>query len=47
MITSVFYLLVNVLINKSGHYRTVDQHRHTPTGAVMHVTHVINLEVEP
>ena len=42
-----FYWLFNVPINYSGHYRTVGRPRHTPNGAVMRVTLVMNLGVEP
>lgn len=40
------FRLLNVLINYTGHYRTLNWLRHTPNGSVMRLTHVVNLGVE-
>lgn len=42
-----FFLFFIVSINYSDHYRTLDRWHHTPNGAIIGVTFVMNLSVEP
>lgn len=41
------YCLFNVTINYASHYRMLGRQRHTPNGAIMRLTHVMELSVEP